>query len=73
MVEARVPRFGVRGVGTEFDCPDGILAFRRPLPRFETFAGGLDASNAANEDVADLRCRFVESIAPGECPCIRLE
>jgi hypothetical protein len=72
MVEARVPRFGVRAIGIEFDYPDGILAFRRPLPCFETFAGGLDASNAANEDIVGLRYRFVESIAPGECPCIRL-
>jgi hypothetical protein len=73
MVEVRVLRFRVRAIGTEFDCPNSILAFRRLLPRFETFAGGLDTSNAANEDIAGLYYRFVESIAPGECPYIRLE
>ena len=73
MVKARVLRFGERAIDTEFDCPDSVLAFRRPLPLLETLVGGLDASKAANEDVAGLRYRFVERISPGEFLYTRLE
>jgi hypothetical protein len=72
-VEPRVLRFRVGAIDTEFDYPNSVLAFRHPLPRFETLAGGLNASNAANDDVAGLRCRFVERISPGEFLCSRLE
>jgi hypothetical protein len=72
-VEIRVLRFGERAIDIEFDCSNSVLAFRRLLPLLETLAGGLDASKAANEDIAGLRYRFVERISPSEFLCTRLE
>jgi hypothetical protein len=62
MVDPRALGTGVGAGGTGVDCPDGVLAFRRPLGPFETLGSGLDASNAASEDVEGLRARPEESI-----------
>jgi len=55
---------GVVGVG---------LIFRRPIPRSESFGGGLLASNAASEDVRGLRARFVTRVSSGDCLHVRFE
>ncbi len=38
----------------------------RPVLRFESFGGGLKASNAAREDNAGLRARFARRIYFGD-------
>jgi hypothetical protein len=73
MTEPLAFRAGSRATGTGVDCPEGVFAFRRPLERFKTLGCGLDGSNAAREEVRDLRARFVESTVGGDLPLTRRE
>jgi hypothetical protein len=62
------------GVGSTGDSGfDGVLRYLRPVLRFETFAGGRDASNTASEEVRGLGRRFAEGGGSAASPSTRFD